>query len=131
MQTEHGRALPEWVTPLLVAGVAVPTFVAFWIGGRPQLGALWAGISVLFGLVLAVGGRSDTIRLLRGGEDDERAVALEYRATAAMGMVLVLALAGLFLAAGVRGESGVTYALLLLLAEATHLVALAALNRRS
>jgi len=119
------------VAPLLVAAVGVPTFVAFWIGGRPQLGALWAGVSVLFGVVLAVGGRSDTIRLLRGTDEDERTAALEYRAATVMGIVLVIALAGLFLAAGIRGESGLIYALLLVLAEVAHVVALAVLNRRS
>jgi len=114
-----------------VAAVAVPTFVAFWIGGQPQLGAVWAGVSVAFGLVLAVGGRSDTIRLLRGADDDERALTLEYQAMTATALVLVVALAGLFLAEGIRGESGVVYAVLLLLAEATRVAALAVLNRRS
>jgi hypothetical protein len=114
-----------------VAAVAVPTFVAFWIGGRPWLGAVWGGVSIVFALVLALGARSDTIRLLRGEEDDERTLALEYRAGTATAMVLVVALAVLFLAAGVRGESGVTYAVLLLLAEATRVVAFAVLNRRS
>jgi len=44
---------------------------------------------------------------------------------------MIVALAGLFLAAGVRGESGVVYGVLLILAEATHLVALAVLNRKN
>jgi hypothetical protein len=130
MQTEPRKPAPPWMVPLLVAAVAVPTFVAFWIGGRPQLGAVWAAVSVAFGLMLALGGRSDTIRLLRGSEDDERALTLEYQATAIVAVVLVVALTGLFLAAGVRGESGVTYAALLLLAEATHVAALAYFNRR-
>ena len=46
-------------------------------------------------------------------------------------MVLIVALVGLFLAAGIRGESGLVYGALLLLAEAVHLVALAVLRRRS
>ncbi len=131
MYTKNRRPVPPWVVPVLVAAVAVPTFVAFWIGGQPQLGAVWAGVSVAFGLVLAVGGRSDTIRLLRGADDDERALTLEYQAMTATALVLVVALAGLFLAEGIRGESGVVYAVLLLLAEATRVAALAVLNRRS
>ena len=103
--------------------------VAFWIGGRPDLGALWAGVSVAVGVVLAVGGRSDTIRTLRGSEDDERTILLEYKATTAK--ALIVALVGLFLAAGIRGENGLVYGALLLLAEAVHLVALAVLRRRS
>ncbi|MBA2296824.1 MAG: hypothetical protein H0W14_02145 [Actinobacteria bacterium] len=114
MQAEARAPVPEWVVPLLVAAVAIPTFVAFWIGGRPELGAVWAGVSVAFGMALALGGRNDTIRMLRGSEDDERTLLLEYRATAAMGVVLVAALVGLFLAAGIRGENGLVYGLLLL-----------------
>jgi hypothetical protein len=44
-------------------------------------------------------------------------------------VALVVALAGLFLASGLRGENGLVYGALLLLAEVTHLAALAALNR--
>jgi hypothetical protein len=131
MQTDARKPAPSWLVPVLVAAVAIPTFGAFWIGGRPQLGALWAAFSVAFGLLLVVGRRSGTVRILSGAEDDERALTLEYRAMTFVALVLVVALAGLFLAAGVRGESGVTYAVLLLLAETTHVVALAVLNRRS
>jgi hypothetical protein len=123
--------LPAWLAPVLVAAVAVPTFAAFWIGGRPELGAVWAGVNVAFAIVIALGRRSDTIRLLTATEDDERTRLLDYQATTAMGTVLVVALMLLFLAAGVRGENGVVYGGLLLLAEATRLTALAVLNRRS
>jgi hypothetical protein len=119
------------MVPLAVAATAVPIFAAFWIGGRPQLGALWAAVNLAFATVLAFGGRSATVRLLRGDEDDERAIALELRAMTVTAAVVTAALVALFLAAGVRGESGVTYAVLLLLGEATHVVALAVLNRKS
>lgn len=131
MQTATPRPLPAWLAPVLVSLIAVPTFVAFWIGGRPGLGAIWAGASVAFGVVLALGGRSDTIRILGGVDDDERTRMLDYKAMTAMSTVLIAALAALFLAAGIRGESGLVYGLLLLLAEGTRLVALAILGRRS
>jgi hypothetical protein len=102
----------RWI-PALVAGLAIPTFVAFWIGGDPRAGMIWGGLSVVFGIVLALGGRSDTIRLLRGEDDDERSLALERQATMLTGIVLIVALAVLFLV------------------TATHLGALALLNRRS
>jgi hypothetical protein len=44
-------------------------------------------------------------------------------------VVLVVAL-GLFLTEGIRGNTGLTYAVLLLVAELTHLAALAVFNRR-
>jgi len=131
MQTDARRPAPEWLVPFLVAALGVPTFTAFWIGGRPELGALYSGVSLLFGASLAVGSRSDTLRMLRGVDDDERTLLLEYKATTAMGLVLVAALAGLFLAAGIRGENGLVYGALLVLAEITHVTALAVLNRKS
>ena len=131
MQTDSPRPLPEWLAPLLVAAVALPTFLAFWIGGRPELGAVWAGVNIAFAIVIALGRRSDLIRILSGVEDDERTRLLEYKAGTVMGFMLVFALVGLFYAAAIRGESGLVYGVLLLLAEATRLVALMVLNRKS
>jgi hypothetical protein len=133
MTEAHDERIPAGLAravPLLVAAVAIPTFVAFWIGGRPQLGLAWAAVSVVFGAALALGSRSDTLRLLRGADDDERARLLEHRAMTAVALVLTVALAGLFLAAGIRGESGLVYGVLLILAEVTHVAALSVLNRR-
>lgn len=129
--TEAHNPMPRWLVPLLVAAVAVPTVAAFWIGGRLALGLLWGAVTVAFGVALAVGGRSETLRMLRGTEDDERTLLLEHKAMTFVALVLVVALAGLFLAAGVRGDSGLVYGLLLVLAEATHVAALAVLGRRS
>lgn len=132
MQTAAAKPRDSWWwVPVLVAGVSVPTFVAFWIGGRPGAGALWGSLSVVFALILVFGGRSETVRLLRGQDEDERTLALELRATTLTAVVLILALAGLFLVTAARGENPIVYGVLLLLAEATHLGALAVLNRRS
>ena len=84
--------MSRWV-PALVASLAVPTFVAFWIGGDPRAGLIWGGLSIVFGIVLALGGRSDTIRLMRGEDDDERTLALELQATTLTAVVLIVALA--------------------------------------
>ena len=134
MTEAHDNRVPPALAramPLLVAAVAIPTFVAFWIGGRPQLGLVWAATSVVFGLVLAIGSRSDTLRLLRGVDDDERAQELEHHAMTAVALVLTTALVALFFADALRGGSGLVYGVLLLLAEATHLTTLFVLNRRS
>jgi hypothetical protein len=132
MSTAMNEPLPRrpWLVPLGIALTAVPTFVAFWIGGNPELGVAWAAVSLVLAALVAVGGRSDTIKLLRGDQDDERAVALENQALTITSLVLTVALVALFLASGIRGESGLVFGLLLLLAEGTHVVALAVLNRR-
>lgn len=121
---------PGWVVPVLVAATAVPTLVAFAIGGNTALGAAWASVSLILAGAIAIGGRSETIRLLRGEHDDERSVALENQALSVTSLVLTVALVGLFLAAGLRGENGLVYGALLLLGEATHVAALAVLSRR-
>ena len=69
--------------------------------------------------------------MLRGEDDDERTVALETQATTLTAVILIVALAVLFLVTAARGDNPLVYGLLLLLAEVTHLVALAVLNRRS
>jgi hypothetical protein len=120
----------RWV-PAAVAALAIPTFIAFWIGGDPRAGFVWGGLSVLFAFVLVIGGRSDTIRLLRGEDDDERSLALELQAAMATTVVLTVALATLFLVTAARGDNPLVYGLLLVLAETTHLTALAVLNRKS
>jgi hypothetical protein len=120
----------RWV-PALVAALAIPTFVAFWIGGNPRAGLIWGSLSIAFAIVLVLGGRSNTIRLLRGEDDDERSLSLELQATTLTAVALIVALAVLFLVTAARGESPLVYGLLLLLAETTHLGALAVLNRRS
>jgi predicted MFS family arabinose efflux permease len=133
-KTKSADRIPEGfarTVPPIVAALAIPTFVAFWIGGNPALGLAWAALSIGFGLALALGSRSDTLRLLRGTDDDERAQAIEYQAMTAVALVLTVALAGLFLASGIRGESGLVYGLLLLTAELVHVTAVAVLNRRS
>jgi hypothetical protein len=132
MQTAAAKPRESWWwIPVLVAALAVPTFLAFWIGGDPRAGLIWGSLSILFALVLVLGGRSDTIRLLRGEDDDERAFQLETQATTLTAVVLIVALALLFLVTAARGENPLVYGLLLLLAETTHLGALAVLNRRS
>src|SRR5919108_3741895 len=73
-------ARPPWVVPAAIALTALPTFVAFWTGGNPRLGAAWAAVSLLLAAAVALGGRSDTIRLIRGDHDDERSLVLETQA---------------------------------------------------
>jgi hypothetical protein len=131
MQTAAPSPRSGYWVPALVAALAIPTFLAFWVGGDPRAGVIWGSLSVVFAVVLVLGGRSDTIRLLRGEDDDERTLALEYRATTFTAVALIVALAVLFLATAARGDNPLVYGLLLLLAEGTHLIALAVLNRRS
>jgi hypothetical protein len=97
---------------------------------RRQAGALRARIREEPGAqlpLLAARQRGDPARFARLALDERE----RLEAMTAMGLVLVTALAALFLAAGIRGENGLVYGALLVLAEVSHLAALAVLNRRS
>lgn len=119
------------VIPLVVAAQAIPILGAFWLGGRIEVGALWAGVVLAMAALLAFGGRSETLRTLRGVDDDERVQHLELQATAVVAVVLLVGLFGLLIAEGIRGGTGLVYAVLLLAAEVAHVVALGVLIRRS
>ena len=120
----------RWI-PVAVAAGAVPTFLAFWFGGRPALGAAWAALPLLAALALVTARGSDTARMLRGELDDERTLALEAQAMTITAVVTGGALVALFLADAARGGTGLVYGALLVLGELTHVAALAILNRRS
>ncbi len=130
MEGEKGLPLPGWVAPALVAATAIPTFAAFWIGGNPRTGLAWAGVALALAALLALASRSDALRILAGLDDDERTRDVDRRASAAMGTVLVVALVVCFLGSAGRGESGLVFGVLLVLAEATRLVATAVVSRR-
>lgn len=110
MHVEPYKLLPVWVAP--------------------GLGLVWVGINALFAVVFVAGRRSDAVRMLGGVDDDERTRTLDYQATTVMGVVLAVALATLFLASAVRGESGLVYGALLLLGETSRLTTLVVLARR-
>jgi hypothetical protein len=131
MHVEPYKPLPVWLAPVLVVGISAVTLGAFWLGGRPGLGLVWAAINALFAVVFFAWRRSDAVRMLGGVDDDERTRTLDYQATTVMAVVLAVALAALFLASAVRGESGLVYGALLLLGETSRLTALVVLARRS
>ena len=113
----RSRPLPPWLAPALVAATAIPTFAAFWIGGNPRVGVVWAAAALLFAAVLAIGRRSEPLRILAGVDDDERTREVEIRATAAMGTALTVALAAAFLISAARGGNGLVFGGLLVFAE--------------
>jgi hypothetical protein len=89
---------------------------------------------VLFGaigLALLFGGRSETVRVVRGDLTDERWQAHDLRATAFTGIVLIFVLLGAWLVSIARGESGQPYNALCAVGGVTYLVAVIALRIRA
>ena len=69
----------RWFTPLFALGLGVVLLVAQWIGGSPRSGLWSLAIMAGFGALLLFGGRSETIRGLRGDGRDERFRQIDIR----------------------------------------------------
>jgi hypothetical protein len=114
----------RWFVPLLAAGLGVVVFAAQWIGGDPGSGLVSLAIMVGFGAVFLVGGRSETIRGLRGDGRDERFRQIDIHATALAGLAMIIAVIVAFLVELTHGHSGSPYAWLAAIGGITYLVAI-------
>jgi hypothetical protein len=83
-----------------------------------------------FGAVFAFGGRSETIRGLRGDGRDERFHAMDTRATFMSGSVLLVAVLVAYVVSVARGDSGAPYDWLAAIAGVTYLGSIAWLRIR-
>jgi hypothetical protein len=89
---------------------------------------------VLFGaitLALLLGGRSETIRVVRGDLSDERWRQHDVRATSFTGIVLIFVVLGAWIVSVARGHDGQPYSALGAVAGVTYLVAVIALRLRA
>jgi hypothetical protein len=100
-------------------------FAASAIGGQPVLGLGMLAVMVLYSAVLvAFGGRSETIGVLGGRPADERLAAFNILATAVAGTVAIAAAIGGFLWAIAQGQSGNDFAVVAAAAGIAYLGAL-------
>ena len=65
-------ARSKWFLPLFAVSLGVVILAAQWIGGDPVGGLVSFAILAGFGALVLVGGRSETVRGLRGDGRDER-----------------------------------------------------------
>src|SRR5262245_30957473 len=88
MQVTRSR----WFVPLFALACGVVVFAAQWIGGDPKGGLVSLAILAGVGLLVLLGGRSDTIRGLRGDGRDERFRQIDIHATAVAGVAVITAI---------------------------------------
>lgn len=108
--SEPTRCKPSrWQLPLFSVGLGLIMLAAFWLGGHvgDGLGAL-AVMSAL-GLLFLLGGRSETIRGLRGDGRDERFAMIDLTATAVAGFAVIIAVIAGFLVEVAEGHNGSPY----------------------
>jgi hypothetical protein len=114
----------KWFAPLFAGALGGVVFIAQWIGGDPGSGLVSFAILAGAGLVLLLGGRSETIRGLRGDGRDERFRQIDVHATALAGLVVITAVIVAFLVELARGHSGSPYAWLGAIGGITYLAAI-------
>jgi Flp pilus assembly protein protease CpaA len=117
-------ARSKWFVPLFAVALGIVIFVAQWIGGSPLSGLGSLAIMTGFGVLLLFGGRSETIRGLRGDGRDERFRQIDIHATAVAGLAVISAIIVAFVVELARGHNGSPYTWLGAIAGLAYLVAI-------
>jgi hypothetical protein len=99
----------KWTIPAFSVAIGVVLLGANIAGHQLVLGLWSLGIMVLFGAAVLLGGRSETVRGLRGDGRDERFAMLDLQATAMAGLALIIAVIVAFIVEVARGHSGEPY----------------------
>jgi hypothetical protein len=99
----------KWFLPLFALALGGVMLAVQWVGGHPGLGLVSLAIMALLALVFAAGGRSETIRGLRGDGRDERFAQLDLRASALAGGAAIVAIIVGFMVDVARGGNGAPY----------------------
>jgi Flp pilus assembly protein protease CpaA len=123
-------ARSKWFVPLFAVALGMVMFVAQWIGGNPLSGLGSLAIMAGFGALILFGGRSETIRGLRGDGRDERFRQIDIHATAIAGLAVITAIIVAFVVELARGHSGSPYGWLGAVAGLAYLIAVIVLRLR-
>lgn len=114
----------RWFLPSFSAVLGLGLWAASWAGGRPVLGIAMFVIMLLFGSIFVFGGRSETIRGVRGDGRDERWEMIGLQGTALAGAVVITAILIGFLIELANGRDGSPYGLLAGIAGVAYIVAI-------
>ena len=120
----------KWFLPLFALALGGVVFGAQAIGGHPGSGLVSLGIMALFGAVFLFGGRSETIRGLRGDGRDERFRRIDVHATAFAGTVVITAVIVGFVVELAQGKSGGTYGWLAAIGGLSYVAAIVVMRLR-
>ena len=96
----------RYTIPVLSVLLGLIVFIVYTVSGDWRGGVWGIGVMTGFGALVLFGGRSETIRGLRGDGRDERIAMIDTRATAFAGTVLVIAVIAAWLVEVGRGHDG-------------------------
>jgi hypothetical protein len=120
----------KWYLPIFSVLLGFVILAAQSIGGDPGGGLISLAIMTAFGALVLFGGRSETIRGLRGDGRDERFRQIDIHATAISGLVVITAIIVAFLIELAQGHSGEPYTWLGAVAGLSYLAAVGVLRVR-
>jgi hypothetical protein len=120
----------RWFLPLFALFLGGLMFSAQAIGGHPGDGLVSFGVLAFTGALVRFGGRSETIRGLRGDARDERFQRIDIHATALAGTVVIAAVIAGFLVEVAHGRNGNPYTWLGAVAGGSYLAAVIAMRLR-
>ena len=120
----------RWFLPLFAVALGGVVFGAQAIGGNPGSGLISLGIMAFVGAVFLFGGRSETIRGLRGDGRDERFQRIDIHATAFAGLVVIVAIIVGFIVELAHGRDGNPFAWLGALGGVAYIVAIVTMRLR-
>jgi hypothetical protein len=121
----------SWFLPLFAAALGVACLAALWVGGEPGLGLWSLGVMLAFALLVALGGRFDLIRGLRGDGRDEYWERIDVHATALAGLVVIASVIVMCLWEWAHGRDGSPYAQLGAIGGVAYVAAVAGLRLRA
>jgi hypothetical protein len=110
----------------VLGGAGVVMLAALWVGGGLRAGLESLAILTGFGVLVLLGGRSETIRGLRSDGRDERFRQIDIHATALAGTVVI----GAIIVEVARGHDGTPYSWLGAIGGLAYLIAVVALRLR-
>ena len=120
----------RWFLPAFSVAIGLAFLAALWAGGKPRDGVFSLGVMTVFGLLFLLGGRSETIRGLRGDGRDERFARLDLVATAIAGNVLIGIVIGACVWEWAHGRDGMPFVQLGAITGVTYILALGLLRWR-
>jgi hypothetical protein len=120
----------KWFLPLFFLALGLVMLTAQSAGGHATWGLGSLAIMAGFGALVLLGGRSETIRGLRGDGRDERFRQLDIRATALSGNAAIVAILIGWVVSVSRGDSGMPYTWLGAVAGLAYLTAIVVLRLR-
>ena len=114
----------RWFLPLFALALGGVVFGAQAVAGHPGSGLVSLGIMAAAGAVFLFGGRSETIRGLRGDGRDERFRKIDIHATALAGLAVISAIIIASIVELAQGHGPGAYGWLAVVAGVTYIAAI-------